>query len=138
MVVGAGCQSGAAGAPPPTLTQVHFNGTFENGCSPVDASGLIFDLTTPQLDGWIQISMWAGFPLQEGATIELAMQDNIAVAAYCRATNDCEVAREGEMQLMHVSDLAIGGHLWLDLPQTGLMEGPFEVEWVDSGPVICG
>jgi hypothetical protein len=138
MVLGAGCQTEAAGAPPPTPRQLIFSGTFENGCSPVDASGIFIDLTSPEMDGWIQILVWGGLPLETGLQVLIVPDDYPAQAAYCRATNDCQVAGQGEILFSQVDGEMIQGQLWLELPLEGAIEGTFEAHWIDRGPVICG
>jgi len=137
-IVGAGCQTQAAGAPPPTAHQVHFTGTFENGCSPVDASGILFDLTTPEMEGWLQITIWDGLPLESGFRLPLASNGGTVDAAYCRATNDCIVARDGELVFTQVEEGSIQGRFWLDLSQEGVIQGTFVAHWIDVGPVACG
>jgi hypothetical protein len=139
MIVGsAGCVEATAGVPTATPQQVEWTGTFENGCSPVDAAGVIFNLTAPQVDGLVQITMWAGLPLRRGSRVSLEMDDSVAVAAFCRATNDCEVASQGELHVLRSTDTFMQGELWLEFPEAGLIRGPFEARWVDSGPAICG
>lgn len=138
MVLGAGCQTEAAGAPPPTPRQINFSGTFENGCSPVDASAIFIDLTTPDIEGWLQILIWGGLPLHSGQRTAIDSEGDILQAAFCRATNDCQVATEGEIIFSEVDGEMIQGRLWLRLPLEGAIQGTFEADWVDSGPVLCG
>lgn len=134
----AGCSNPATSVPTATPQQVEWTGTFENGCSPVDAAGIIFELTAPELDGFVQIAMWADLSFEPGSRHSLETDDSMAVAALCRATNDCQVARGGEMLILQATDRLIQGEMWLDLPQAGFVKGSFEAQWVDSGPVICG
>jgi hypothetical protein len=134
----AGCAEIRTSLPDAAPQQVEWTGTFENGCSPVDAAGIIVELTAPQLDGFIQISMWADESLEPGWRLPLAADDGRASAAFCRATNDCQVATQGEMQILQAEGGTIRGELWLDLPRVGQLQGPFEAQWDDSGPVICG
>lgn len=138
MVVGAGCQSQAAGAPPPTPHEVHLTGTFENGCSPVDASAIFFDLTTPEMEGWFQISIWGGLPLESGDRLMFDVEEEMAQAAFCRATHDCQLAVQGEMIFTHVDGDFVQGQLRLELSQEGAIQGTFEAQWIDRGPVLCG
>ena len=32
----------------------------------------------------------------------------------------------------------IQGELWLELPLEGALQGTFEAQWIDRGPVLCG
>jgi hypothetical protein len=42
------------------------------------------------------------------------------------------------MHILQAEGGTIRGELWLDLPRVGQLQGPFEAQWDDSGPVICG
>ncbi len=134
-ILTAGCSRDApiSGAAP------FYAGTFEAGCSPVDAPAAVFDLyrlgdPEPPM---VSIAIWQFESPIEGSQIQLRSRGGYG-AAFIGGT-EWIPASDGAIGLDEYREgEAARGWFWLELGGFDRVEGQFEATWSDSGLAICG
>lgn len=113
---------------------------MEIACSPVDAQGVGFELQ-PQ-DGealpLVSLGLWPDRALAAGQRMRLRFKDEGYAAAHVSGTEWTQ-ATDGELALeTYAERQRASGWFRLELSDGSRLEGWFEAEWLDRGPVFCG
>lgn len=134
----AACRGPAAG--PPSTAADRFDGSAEATCSPVDATAVGFNLR-PESDRelpQISLVLWPYGGISEGARVRFDKPENGYAAAWVAGT-EWTPATDGELQLdSYREGGSAAGWFWLELSDGSRLEGWFEADWLDQGPVMCG
>ncbi len=128
------------GGEPPPESADRYLGSVETACSPLDAMAIGFNLqlATGEELPQVSITIWPSGDTSSGERVRLNF-DGAGYGAAVVSGTEWTQAVDGEIQLEHYSaGQAAGGWFWLELSDAERLEGWFEAEWLDRGPVYCG
>jgi hypothetical protein len=134
-LLAAGCSREA----PISSSAPFYAGTFEAGCSPVDAPAIVFDLyrlgdPEPPMVG---IAVWQLESPVEGSQIQLRSRGGYG-AAFIGGTEWIPAADGAIGFESYVDGEIASGWFWLELDGIDRIQGQFEASWSDEGLAICG